>query len=98
MKLPGDKQKVVVENRNSIISYNPVPPQRKRPRSMMAKSDLLTVGLASWVVQDGNYGDFARGKRAAFALEFFALESLLPIEAPSAEKPSLIPRLLDHDR
>jgi hypothetical protein len=29
------------------------------------------VGLSSWIIQDGNYGDFQRGQQAAFALEFF---------------------------
>ncbi len=56
----------------------------------MAKSDLLAIGLASWIVQDGNYGDFAGGKHAAFALEFFALEPFAAVEPPTGEKPSLI--------
>jgi hypothetical protein len=33
-------------------------------------TDLVKVELASWIVQDGNYGDFNRGYSAAFALEF----------------------------
>jgi len=35
-------------------------------------ADSLVVGLSSWIIQDGNYGDFSRGERAAFALEFYA--------------------------
>src|SRR5687767_2289135 len=29
------------------------------------------VGLSSWIIQDGNYGDFQRGQQASFALEFY---------------------------
>ena len=29
------------------------------------------VGLSSWIVQDGNYGDFTVGDEAKFALEFY---------------------------
>jgi hypothetical protein len=32
------------------------------------------VGLGSWVIQDGNYSDFAIGERLRFALEFFDLD------------------------
>jgi hypothetical protein len=32
----------------------------------------LVVGVSSWIIQDGNYGDFSRGDRAAFAIEFYA--------------------------
>jgi hypothetical protein len=31
----------------------------------------LNVGVDAWVIQDGNYGDFAVGQRAEFALEFY---------------------------
>lgn len=30
-----------------------------------------SIGLAAWVVQDGNYDDFAVGDRAEFAIEFY---------------------------
>jgi hypothetical protein len=33
-------------------------------------TDTLVVGLHSWIIRDGNYGDFARDTNAAFALEF----------------------------
>lgn len=32
---------------------------------------MLHVGVSSWIVQDGNYGDFAVGQQARFALEFY---------------------------
>jgi hypothetical protein len=32
---------------------------------------LLHIGLASWIVQDGNYEDFRAGESYRFALEFF---------------------------
>lgn len=32
----------------------------------------VRVGLDSWIVQDGNYGDFGVGQVCPFALEFFA--------------------------
>jgi hypothetical protein len=34
-------------------------------------SDLWHVNLAAWIIQDGNYGDFARGDECEFALEFW---------------------------
>jgi len=30
------------------------------------------IGLSSWIIQDGNYGDFATGQIAEFALEFYS--------------------------
>ena len=33
--------------------------------------ETLQVGLDSWIVQDGNYGDFHVGQSARFALEFY---------------------------
>src|SRR5690242_7534975 len=33
-----------------------------------------SVGLAAWVIQDGNYDDFSVGDRAEFAVEFYAPE------------------------
>jgi hypothetical protein len=39
-------------------------------------SDLLPIGLAAWIIQDGNYPEFARGAAAAFALEFHAASPL----------------------
>jgi hypothetical protein len=37
---------------------------------------LLAVGLSSWIIQDGNYGEFARGDQAAFAVEFYGSHEL----------------------
>ncbi len=49
-------------------------------------SDVLAVALSSWIVQEGNYTDFARGDRAAFAVEFYcprAWRLIDPLLAPS---------------
>lgn len=35
-----------------------------------------SIGLAAWIIQDGNYGDFAAGDRAEFAVEFYAPDEL----------------------
>jgi hypothetical protein len=32
---------------------------------------MLFVGIDSWIIQDGNYGDFRVGEAAKFALEFY---------------------------
>src|SRR5215469_1147777 len=39
-----------------------------------------TVGLDAWIIQDGNYGDFAVGDHAEFALEFYTHEGLWPVK------------------
>jgi len=31
----------------------------------------LNIGVAAWIIQDGNYGDFSVGQKAKFALEFY---------------------------
>ncbi len=36
----------------------------------------MYVGLSSWIMQDGNYGDFKVGQEAEFALEFYAPKGL----------------------
>lgn len=41
------------------------------------------IGLSSWIIQDGNYGDFRSHERAEFALEFFS-QNLRP--SASSEK------------
>jgi len=51
-------------------------------------SDRLVIGLSAWIVQDGNYGDFSRGDRAAFALEFCPSATLSDGEPQST--PSLV--------
>ncbi len=41
------------------------------------------VNLSSWIIQDGNYGDFARDDRAEFAVEFqFDEFERLPRDTP----------------
>jgi hypothetical protein len=52
-------------------------------------TDILAVGLSSWLIQDGNYGDFARDANAAFALEFYASLSLEEVEPDPSRAPSL---------
>lgn len=34
----------------------------------------FTIGLSSWIIQDGNYNDFAVGDQTQFALEFYPEE------------------------
>jgi len=50
----------------------------------------FVVGLSSWIIQDGNCGDFSCGERAAFALEFYASTALAEIDPGQAPAPSLI--------
>jgi hypothetical protein len=38
--------------------------------------DTINVGVSSWIIQDGNYDDFAVGETHVFALEFYAEEPL----------------------
>jgi hypothetical protein len=59
-------------------------------------ADTLVVGLHSWIIQDGNYGDFARGMKAAFALEFYASAPLEIFESNLQTVPALI-RIRDAD-
>lgn len=49
----------------------------------------LAVGLDAWIVQDGNYGDFRRGDRAAFALQFYAAHGLRVLGSGNATGRSL---------
>jgi hypothetical protein len=59
-------------------------------------ADTLVVGLHSWIIQDGNYGDFARDTNAAFALEFYAPALLEVLESNPRLAPDLI-RVRDAD-
>lgn len=38
--------------------------------------EALTIGLSSWIIQDGNYADFERGE-GAFAVEFYPLDKFV---------------------
>lgn len=40
-----------------------------------------SLGMESWIVQDGNYGDFERGQVAEYAVEFWAPDPLVPISS-----------------
>jgi len=53
-------------------------------------ADTLVVGLHSWIIQDGNYGDFTRDTTAAFALEFYASSPLEIFESNPKPVPALI--------
>lgn len=46
----------------------------------------LPVALSPWIIQDGNYGEFAVGDVSAFALEFLVQE---PLKRAFGGKPSL---------
>jgi len=56
------------------------------------------IGLSSWIIQDGNYPDFKRGERAAFAIEFFALTALSMAETQSPPITSIQNVEADHYR
>lgn len=45
------------------------------------------IGLDSWIIQDGNYGDFHRGQEATFAVEFHPERvALSRVHKPSVER------------
>lgn len=50
-----------------------------------------TIGLSSWIIQDGNYGEFARGDVTAFAVEFWSSNGLSAAKSGSTAAPTLIP-------
>ena len=41
--------------------------------------ETLNIGIDSWIIQDGNYGNFVVGQDTKFAIEFYPL-SLIPSE------------------
>ena len=49
----------------------------------------LQVGLSSWIIQDGNYGEFEAGREYRFALEFYAPD--LVIDTSPVEACALVP-------
>lgn len=55
--------------------------QATMPFVSSAAEPIVHVGLSSWIIQDGNYGDLAVGDHAKFALEFAALDELRPATA-----------------
>lgn len=49
-------------------------------------AELLQVGLSSWIVADGNYGDFSVGDVRSFALEYYNEHELQPAMAPISHR------------
>ena len=47
----------------------------------------LVVRLSAWTIQDGNYGDFARGDEVAFAVEFYASQALTEFQPAVWQRP-----------
>ncbi|HMN41626.1 MAG TPA: hypothetical protein PKE29_12330 [Phycisphaerales bacterium] len=47
----------------------------------------MHIGLSAWIIQDGNYDDFACGELRRFALEFYPARGL---RAASGEAPGLV--------
>ena len=63
--------------------------------NLALEKPVLHIGLSSWIIQDGNYGDFTVGQRAKFALEFAALDVLRPAaEAPLQANLLVIPSIV----
>jgi hypothetical protein len=50
----------------------------------------IAIGLSSWIIQDGNYGDFAAGEERAFALEFYASKPLVRVEPGDNSVPNYV--------
>ena len=55
----------------------------------MDMNNVLVVGLAGWIIDDGNYEHFTKGDRASFALEVNAPTTLSVVEGASGQGPSL---------
>jgi hypothetical protein len=51
-------------------------------------ADDVVVHLDSWIIQDGNYGDFTKGMDAAFAIEFWDAAPLVEFEPDPSIHPS----------
>jgi hypothetical protein len=49
----------------------------------MGMTELLQVGLSSWIISDGNYKDFSVGDVRSFALEYYNEDKLRPATEPS---------------
>ncbi len=54
--------------------------------------DPLNVGVDSWIIQDGNYGDFTVGQKIQFALEFYP-HSIKPTDLRTSVAVELKPSL-----
>ncbi len=51
---------------------------------MTHKRGELRIGLSSWIVQDGNYGDFKSGGEYRFAVEFLPLSVSMESTEPTS--------------
>ena len=49
-------------------------------------TELLQVGLSSWIIADGNYKDFSVGDVRSFALEYYNEADLRPATAPRSHR------------
>lgn len=49
-------------------------------------TELLQVGLSSWIIADGNYKDFSVGDVRSFALEYYNEAELRPATASSSHR------------
>ena len=61
------------------MSQNGIWEQHQRPgRQRLIESDIVvdvstwTLGLESWIIQDGNYGDFSTGQEVELAAEYWS--------------------------
>jgi hypothetical protein len=57
---------------------------------MRFMKDSFMVGVSSWIIKDGNYGNFRQGDHAAFALEFYAPTALALTGHAYGQTPSLL--------
>ena len=78
-KITGSSASIVGDRRD--VSRKPSTP-------VSLPNDPLKIGLASWIIQDGNYGDFDAGMRSQFALEFFS-KNLTSLEEHAVRKSSI---------
>jgi hypothetical protein len=51
--------------------------------------EVLTIALDSWIIQDGNYGEFQTGDVTTFAVEFWTQDHALALAAPAPAGPSI---------
>lgn len=80
--------KFVVENRDQRIvdALHPVAwvapvSTRSQTGDEYDRQSLTRVGVAAWIILDGNYADFAVGQTAKFALEFYPPHGLKRTQA-----------------
>ena len=49
--------------------------------------ETINIGVASWIIQDGNYHDFSLGETHQFALEFYAPK---PLKRSREQMPQMV--------